>query len=306
MNRLGLVLALMLVAASAGAQVITDLGQKNMKIPPAEKKEEPSLRSTTEFSVNVDTTSVYYAMIDSAQACIEREQWSQAEEFFRRALTADPNNASNTLLLSNLATLQRFQNRHEDALRNYNLALDITPNAVTLLLNRAALLLEMGRTSDAVADFEHVAKVDPRDMESRYSLGVIAIEQGQLEQAQTIFDDMERINSKSPLLSEGRGLLCKARGEYEQAVEYIDMALKAGEDPRLLANKADCLLMTNQLFRASEAIQQAFALTPDDPYLYVLRAKLNKMRYNTEDMTRDINLAVEHGLDRELVDELLK
>ena len=108
------------------------------------------------------------------------------------------------------------------------------------------------------------------------------------------------------LLNEGRGLLAKAQGQYDQAVEHFDQALKAGEDARLLANKADCLLMTNQLYRASEAIQQAIALTPDDPYLYVLRAKLNKMRFNTSDMNRDISLAVEHGLDRELVDQLLK
>lgn len=290
----------------ASAQVITDLGQKNMKIPRKEKEEEPSATATTDFQINVDSTSTYYIMVDSAQACIGRNEWDKAEEFFRKALAAEPNNASNTLLISNLATLQRFQGKHEDALKNYNFALDITPNAVTLLLNRAALLLEMGRTPDAMDDFEHVRRIDLNDVESRYSLGVIAIEQGDYKTAQELFNEVERINPKSVLLSEGLGLLCKAQGDYSKAVEHLGDVIRKSPDARNLANRADCLLMLGRLYDASDDIQRAIGLNPEDPYLYVLRAKLNKLRYNADDMTRDINLAVEHGLERDLVEKLLQ
>jgi hypothetical protein len=64
--------------------------------------------------------------------------------------------------------------------------------------------------------------------------------------------------------------------------------------------------MLKQLNNAEEDIRNALTMTPDDPYLYVLRAKLNKFRFERQDMERDINLAVSHGLDRNLVDNLLK
>ena len=64
--------------------------------------------------------------------------------------------------------------------------------------------------------------------------------------------------------------------------------------------------MIQQLNEASQDIQQALQITPDDALLYVLRAKLNKMRYNYEDMERDIKLATKYGMTREEVEKSLK
>ena len=46
-------------------------------------------------------------------------------------------------------------------------------------------------------------------------------------------------------------------------------------------------------------------MTPDDPYLYVLRAKLNKLRFQRDDMNRDIDTAVALGLPRNYVTQSL-
>lgn len=56
---------------------------------------------------------------------------------------------------------------------------------------------------------------------------------------------------------------------------------------------------------AEDDIRTAHEMPPDDPYLYLLRAKLNKLRFQRDDMTRDINTAVSLGLPRVCINKAL-
>ena len=44
----------------------------------------------------------------------------------------------------------------------------------------------------------------------------------------------------------------------------------------------------------------------DDPYLYLLRAKLNKLRFQRDDMKRDIDTAVALGLSRDYIKQAIQ
>lgn len=308
MKYLRLVLAILLLGGCLflNAQVITQIGKENMKIPTGKKPEKPSLRDTKDFHVNVDTATVYYIMIDSAQVAIDNRDWPAAESFFKQALASEPENASNSLILSNLATVQRYQGKAQEALKNYTLALDLTPNAVTVLLNRAALLVAMGNTEQAVADFQRVRDLDDSDAESRYSMGMISLEQRDFKTAEEMFDEIKRNAPHSALSCEGLGLLYKEKGNFNKAIEQLSIVIKAHPTARLLANRADCHLALKHLNDATADIHQAMELDPEDGYLYVLRAKLNKLRYNREDMEHDIEQAVRLGVDRKIVGKLLE
>ena len=98
----------------------------------------------------------YYELVDSAELCIQEKEWERAEVFIKEALRVQPDNFNNSLLLSNLATVQRYQGRNEDALKNYSIALFMTPNAVTLLKNRASLYLDMDSIEKAYSDYDRV------------------------------------------------------------------------------------------------------------------------------------------------------
>lgn len=300
-----LLLTIMLLgAASAHAQVITDLARQSTKVPTGIKAD-TKREHYTPVEINMDTTSTYYLMLDSAQTMIDQRQWAQAEACFTRALAADPTHPANSMVLSNLATLQRYQGRLQDAIKNYTMALDLTPNAVTLLLNRAATYIQVGDTPAAIGDYERVCTLDPTDVEARYSLGMLAIETHDFKAAEDWFNQIQRINPNSGLASEGLGMLHKTQGQYTKAIQCLTEVIKAKPDAHLLANRADCYLTQKQLNLAEEDIRNALAITPDDAYLYVLRAKLNKLRFNRDDCERDIQLAVDHGLSRSLVDSLL-
>ena len=300
---------LLVVAAAAlawlqgGAQVINSIGDENMKVErglkPKEKKAE------TPYIVDIDTETPYFQCIDSAQNYIYSHDWPIAEQWLLKAFMADPENPSNSMVLSNIATLQRYQGKLSEAVKNYTLALDMTPHAVTLLLNRAALYVELDSIERAVDDYERVCELDMYDTESRYSLGVIAMERGDTKRAEDLFNEIRRINPNSGLYHEGMGLLYKRNGNYSRAAELFTQVIKVQPSAQMLAHRADCYLATKRLNDAAEDIRTALGIAPDDPYLYVLRAKLNKLRFQRDDMNRDIDTAVSLGLSRDYITSTL-
>ena len=305
MNRHIAILVVILCFCSVGAQVITSIGEQNLKIPQTEKKQvEKNVKSNDKLP-EIDTTSVYYNLLDSAQFYIKMKNWSKAENFIRDAIVAEPSNSNNSLLLSNLATLQRHQGKLNEALKNYNMALDMTPNATTLLMNRASLLVELDSLEKASADYERVVKLDPLQEEARYNHGLIALERRDITTANNDFEEMLRYNPSSLLAHEGLGLAHKATGNYTKAISYLSDVIKQSPSVTLLGNRAECYLMTRHLNEASDDINNALQIDPNDGYLYLLRARLNKMRYEKQATERDVQLAIDHGIDPAIAKEIL-
>ena len=290
-----LVVALV-VWQQGGAQVINSIGDENMKVEQGLKPQQKKAESP--YIADLDTETPYFQYIDSAQTYIYSHDWPMAEQWLLKAFKEDPGNPSNSLVLSNIATLQRYQGKLADAVKNYSLALDMTPHAVTLLLNRAALYIEMDSVRHAIDDYERVCELDPYNTEARYSLGVLAMERGDTKRAEDLFNEIKRINPNSGLYHEGMALLHKHNGNYGRAAELFTQVIRVQPSAQLLAHRADCYLTMKRLNDAEDDIRNALEMTPNDPYLYVLRAKLNKLRFQYEDMNRDIDTAVTLGLPR--------
>lgn len=291
------------IAGLARAQVVNSIGEENMKVERGLKPQEKKAESP--FIADLDTETLYFQCVDSAQTYIYSHDWPAAEQWLLKAFRADPDNPSNSMVLSNIATLQRYQGKLSEAVKNYSLALDMTPHAVTLLLNRAALYVEMDSIVRAIDDYERVCELDMYNTEARYSLGVLAMEQGDTKRAEDLFNEIKRINPNSGLYHEGMGLLHKRNGNHARAAELFTQVIKVQPSSQLLAHRADCYLAMKKLNDAEADIRTALEMTPDDPFLYVLRAKLNKLRFQRDDMNRDIDTAVSLGLSRDYITKSL-
>ena len=293
----------MLVWQQAESQVINSIGDENMKV---EQGLKPQPKTEPRVIADIDTETPYFQCIDSAQTYIYSHDWPIAEQWLLKAFKADPDNPGNSMVLSNIATLQRYQGKLADAVKNYSLALDMTPHAVTLLLNRAALYVEMDSVQRAIDDYERVCELDMYDTEARYSLGVLVMEErGDTKRAEDLFNEIKRINPNSGLYHEGMGLLHKRNGNYSRAAELFSQVIKVQPSVQLLGHRADCYLAMKHLNDAADDIRTALEMAPDDPYLYLLRAKLDKLRFQREDMERDINTAVSLGLSRDYITQSL-
>ena len=296
------VVALMAWQPGVG-QVVNSIGEENMKVEQGLKPQTPKAESP--YIAALDTETPYFQAIDSAQTYIYSHDWALAEQWLMKAFKAEPDNPGNSLVLSNIATLQRYQGKLADAVKNYSLALDMTPQAVTLLLNRAALYVEMDSIGRAIDDYERVCELDLYNTEARYSLGVLAMERGDTKRAEDLFNEIKRINPNSGLYHEGMGLLNKRNGNHARAAELFTQVIKVQPSAQLLGHRADCYLAMKRLNDAEADIRMALEMTPDDPYLYLLRAKLNKLRFQREDMARDIDTAVSLGLSRDYINKSL-
>ena len=288
-----------LAAQQGGGQVVNSIGEENLKVPQGMKPQEK--KAENPYIADLDTETPYFQYIDSAQTYIYSHDWPEAEQWLMKAFKAEPDNPSNSMVLSNIATLQRYQGKLAEAVKNYSLALDMTPHAVTLLLNRAALYVQMDSVQRAIDDYERVCELDPYDTEARYSLGVLAMERGDTKRAEDLFNEIKRINPNSGLYHEGMGLLHKRNGNHARAAELFTQVIKVQPTAQLLGHRADCYLALKRLNDAEADIRTALEMTPDDPYLYLLRAKLNKLRFQRDDMNRDIDTAVSLGLSRDYI-----
>jgi tetratricopeptide (TPR) repeat protein len=297
-----IVLAVALAWGQACAQVVNSIGEENMKV---EQGLKPQTKVEPRVIADIDTETPYFQCVDSAQTYIYNHDWAMAEQWLLKAFKADPDNPGNSMVLSNIATLQRYQGKLADAVKNYSLALDMTPHAVTLLLNRAALYVEMDSVERAIDDYERVCELDLYDTEARYSLGVLAMERGDTKRAEELFNEIKRINPNSGLYHEGMGLLHKRNGNHSRAAELFTQVIKVQPSAQLLGHRADCYLAMKRLNDAEDDIRTALEMNPNDPYLYLLRAKLNKLRFQRDDMARDIDTAVSLGLSRTYINSQL-
>lgn len=251
---------------------------------------------------SVDAQSLYLSYIDSADVNIRAKNWLQAERYLLMALKQEPANNNNSLLISNLATVQRYQRKYGEALKNYDVALAMTPKAVTLLKNRASLYLELDSLSRAYMDYEKVILLDGEDIEARYYHGLIALRKAQIDVAKADVNDLERINKYSPYTIEAQGILQKTLGNYDEAIERFTSLIKMQSKPayQTLVNRAECYLEVKRLSDAEIDIKKALQMEPSEPYLYVLRARLNKLRFNERDKERDLQLAEKYGISRKM------
>ena len=147
-------------------------------------------------SASADT---YYQWVDSADIYIDAGEWEKAEAALQNALRLEPANAQNSLLLSNLGTVQRYCGKYQEALDTYSMALFMTPRSTTLLRNRAALYAEMDSLELACADYSHLIILDDSDEDALYNRALIYMQQGDTTACRKDLEYMLRNNPNSSL-----------------------------------------------------------------------------------------------------------
>lgn len=249
----------------------------------------------------------YYELADSADYYINNEKYAQAENMIMRALRLEPGNYNNSLLLSNLATIQRMQGRNSEAVKNYTFAINMTPNAVTLLKNRASLYLEMDSLDRSFSDYKKVAGLDASDMESRYYCALIALERGDVQKSQEYISELKNIDAKSDETIECLARMHQYMRHFQEAASLYSQLLRKDDSRNdLRVHRAECYLKCNNPALASVDIEESIARQPSDAYLYILKARLKKMQYQFSDAENCISLAVKYGIDKADADLLMR
>lgn len=245
-------------------------------------------------------TGTYVALADSADRYIRAERWPDAERVIIAALRHEPANKSNYLLWSNLGIVREHQENHTGALEAYNIGLASAPRSTMLLTNRARTYLATGETALAEADLDTALDVDSTLQWPRKIRGIIRATRGDLDGAVADLDAYKERWGDDAAVSETLGDILNTRGDGDGAIEAYRTAYSLEPDPAVL----DRLLITAYLYghleREEKTLTEGIRRHPHEATLYLLRAMLNRSRFQTEDMEKDLATARELGIDENL------
>lgn len=148
-------------------------------------------------ALSVQAQTEYKSLYEEAVRCAESDSLEQAETLFKKALKLEPANAFNSLLFSNLGTVQRRLGHKEDALESYSMALNFAPLSVPILLNRASLYLEMGQEDRAYIDYCNALDVDRENEEALLYRAYIYLNRRDYKSAETDYLRLVRLNPEN-------------------------------------------------------------------------------------------------------------
>jgi eukaryotic-like serine/threonine-protein kinase len=182
-----------------------------------------------------------------AVALANDRKWKEAEAEFKRTLELNPNNAAAHYFYA--ITLLAPQNRTDEALEQYRIALSLDPLSSIVNTNYALMLMQARRYSESLAQFQKVLARDPNFDPAHYKLSMLYANQGRFADA---VSELRRIIAKpTPASPNAKGYLelCKEilgsdrsaavalaatlAGDRDQAFEYLEKAYADGDSELL-------------------------------------------------------------------------
>ena len=199
----------------------------------------------------------YYQWVEKADSCIKAKDWAGAEHALLSALRTEPANGQNSLLMSNLGTVQRYAGKYDEALRSYSNGLLMTPNSVTLLRNRAALYSEIDSIDLAYNDYSQILMIDDSDEDALYQRGLIELGRGDTISSRADFERLLKINPASANGRIGFASLLKVMGYYPEAIEvYLSNGILYG--PAKASNAGGVATSGLEMSQNSERLSWSF------------------------------------------------
>lgn len=259
------------------------------------------------FTISL-TGQNYQAWVDNAARHIEADRLDSAAISLQRAMSLDPMNENNPVLLLNLGIIQRQQGLADDAFISFTAALANNPIQDVVLHRRASLLSEMGRYDEAIEDYTTLIRDYPEEVEAYYRRGVLYLEQHNRLKGEADFVKANELDPDHFFTQLSKALLFKLEDNWEAAEKIYSRLVETepNPDPSILLNRAECYVHTGQTFRASADLRSVELSQRDNPYFYFLRGRVRLDQFDKVAARADFNKAREMGYDLPLVDEWIQ
>lgn len=213
---------------------------------------------------------------------MQEGQFAQAEQYLRKAIEADPNNAE---YLSNLAGTVLSQDRIDESIAIYERAIALDKENRAARIGLANALHEKNDPEASIKYFEDAARREPNAPGPLSHLGRALIDARRFDEAvATILKSLEyQINFAPSHTALGEAF--HAMEMYKEAVESHKTAILLDPQDTYAHNKiADSYLKLNKIDEAHEHMLRVIEIAPKDPNGYV---KLGSSYFNTGDRFED-------------------
>lgn len=207
-------------------------------------------------------------------------------ECYEKAANLEPNNA---LIIVKQAGVCMDGNKHEEALKLFETALELDPRCVDALFHRSNCYMIQGKPELAKQDLEKCVQFNPNHVMARLRLAsVLAAAQQDFDQATKQLDAAERVEPNSSEVQSYRGELHFTKGEMDLAQACFEKAIQLEpKNPTPYVNAALAILnvplaqapqsSSSPAMAATQAIdllEKALAMDPQFMAAYIQLAQL--------------------------------
>ncbi len=250
----------------------------------------------------------YMEWVDRAAQYIEDNKLDSASVALQSAMSLDPANENNPVLLLNLGILQRQLGLLDDAYISFTAAMGNNPMPGVVLHNRASLLCDLERFDEAMEDYDTLLRLFPDDLEAYYRRGLLFLEKGDRQKAEADFHASKAIDPGNIYTRLSQSLLFKLDDNWEAAAEVYSELIKAEPDPDPIfyLNRAECYLNTDRVSHALADLQVAESSQRNNPYFFILRGRARLEHFDKIAARGDFTRAKEMGYDEEIANSWLK
>lgn len=254
-----------------------------------------------------DSISTYEEWITASFDALDENNNAQAEQCLKNAMKLEPANPQNGLLFVNLGTIQRNQQKYQDAEISYTCAISLLEENTVAFSTRASLYAEMEEYQKAIDDYSVIIGRNPENEDALYERALCRFMNNDTVGARFDLETIDKFNPKSAKSRLGMAMVYKAMGENAMAVELYDALIKANPNSwSLLRDRAEVYFFSKRLGAALIDIDKSISMNGKDPLSYFLRAKIRWAKGDREYARRDLNRAVELGLPQSAAADLVE
>ncbi len=154
---------------------------------------------------SMEAQNSYQEWVAESVKLIENNRLDSAASALQNAMSLEPANENNPMLLLNLGVLQRRLHRYDEAYISLTAALAANPDPESVLHNRAALLCELGRFDEAIEDYDSILLKSPQNTEAYYRRGLLYLEKGDRKKNGIRLQNRSKHRRKLPVFETGHG-----------------------------------------------------------------------------------------------------
>ena len=240
----------------------------------------------------------YEEWVHRAASHIESDKFDSAAVALQRAMTLDPANENNPVLLLNLGVIQRELGQYDDAYISFTAAMPNNPMTKVVLHCRASLLSEMNRFDESIEDYSSIIRQFPDDVEAYYRRGVLFLEKSNRRKGEADFVKAHEIDPEHFYTQLSRALLYKLEDDWEAAEKIYSRLIdeEPNPDPSILLNRAECYVHMGQMFRAVGRFAHCGTSSKGESYFYFLRGRVRLEQFDKMAARADFEQAKEMGV----------
>jgi protein O-mannosyl-transferase len=209
--------------------------------------------------------SLAAAVLGALVICARQQTayWQDSKTLWTRALGCTTSNYAAHAGLGN-ALLQ--DGKIDEAMGNYQDAVQIKPDYADARNNLGNILLQKGRVEEAITQFQKTLQIKPDNADARYNLGLSFHQQGRLDEAISQYEKALKIKPDYAKAHYNLGNALLQKGRADEAIAQYQKALDIEPDNAdVHLNLGNALQQKDREDEAMAHVEKALEIKPADP-----------------------------------------